>query len=148
MSVASVISSRITLPREISRPLNQMNDSAYVLVLTIFVIVVLYRTIRIAAEGERFAVFLLGRFQTFKGPGLVIVLPGPQQAHRLRVGDIGVLTSSEFARFGEVDIPVRNTGSLRQGQAVRIDGFDGVEPRLAASSVPAETICPNCGHQF
>ena len=125
-----------------------MIDSAFVLVLTIFVIVVLYRTIRIAGESERFAVFVLGRFQAFKGPGLVIVIPHTQQAHRLRVGDIGVLAGSEFARFGEADIPVSNVGSLQQGQAVRIDGFDGVEPRLVASSVPAKTICPNSGHTF
>ena len=125
-----------------------MIDSVFVIVLAILVIVILYRTIRIVGESERFAVFLLGRFQAFKGPGLVIVIPDVQKAHRLRVGDIGVLTGSEIARFGEVDIPVSNTGSLRQGQAVRIDGFDGVEPRLVASSVPAKTICPNCGHNF
>ncbi|MGB5331692.1 MAG: hypothetical protein WBN05_04045, partial [Woeseiaceae bacterium] len=74
--------------------------------------------------------------------------PYTQQVHKLKVGDIGVLTSSEFARFGTVDIPISKVGSLRQGQAVRIDGFDGVEPRLVASTIPAKTICPNCGHNF
>ena len=125
-----------------------MTDSLFFVVLIVFVMVVLYNSIKIAGESERFAVFVLGRFQAFKGPGLVVVISGTQQAHRLKVGDIGILTSSEFARFGTIDIPVSDVGSLRQGQAVRIDGFDGVEPRLVASSVPAKTICPNCGHNF
>lgn len=125
-----------------------MTDLLLLLVLSIVVIVVLSNSIRIAGESERFAVFILGRFQAFKGPGLVLITPYTQQVHRLKVGDIGVLSSSEFARFGTVDIPVSNVESLRQGQAVRIDGFDGVEPILVESSVPAKTICPNCGHNF
>lgn len=125
-----------------------MTDLLFPLVLSIVVIVVLYNSIRIAGESERFAVFILGRFQAFKGPGLVLITPYTQQVHRLKVGDIGVLSSSEFARFGTVDIPVSNVESLRQGQAVRIDGFDGVDPILVESSVPAKTICPNCGHNF
>jgi len=125
-----------------------MTDSLIFLILAIFVTVVLYRSFKIAEESERFAVFVLGKFQAFKGPGLVIIAPDIQRAHRLRIGDIGTLTSSQFARFDETDIPVSNVGSLRHGEAVRIDGFDGVEPRLVASSVPAKTICPNCGHNF
>ncbi len=103
---------------------------------------------RIANESERFAVFVLGRFHSYKGPGLVIISPSITKVARLKIGDIGTLTSSEFARFGEIDIPVSNTDSLKQGQAVRIDGFDGVEPRLVASSIPAKTMCPKCGHSF
>ena len=105
-------------------------------------------SLKIAAESERFAVFGMGRFVAFKGPGLIFISPGVHRAVRLRIGDIGVLSSSEFARFGPVDIPVKNIGSLRQGQSVRIDSFDGVEPRLVESSLPAKTMCPKCGHQF
>lgn len=125
-----------------------MTDLVVALALTIIVIVVLVGSIKIAGESERFAIFYLGRFQAFKGPGLILIAPNIQQAHRLRVGDVGVLAGSEFARFGKVDIPVRDVGSMRQGQAVRIDAFDGVEPRLAASSVPAKSICPSCGYVF
>ena len=125
-----------------------MIDLFVYLALFVVVTVFLMNSIKIANESERFAVFFLGRFQAFKGPGLILITPYTQQVHRLKVGDIGVLTSSEFARFDAVDIPVSNVASLRQGQPVRIDGFDGVEPRLVASSVPAKTICPNCGHNF
>jgi len=125
-----------------------MTDLFVVLALFIFVIVVLARAVKIAGESERFAVFSLGRFQAFKGPGLILIAPDIQKVHRLKVGDIGVLAGSEFARFGTVDIPAGDVGSLRAGQAVRIDGFDGVEPRLVASSVSAKTMCPSCGHEF
>lgn len=126
-----------------------MSDPPVLMIVVLLVaIVFLASALKIANESERFAVFLLGRFQFFKGPGLVILAPATQKAHRLRVGDVGTLTSAEFANFGGVDIPVTNTESLRQGQAVRIDGFDGVEPRIVASSVPAKTMCPSCGHQF
>ena len=121
------------------------------LIFVLFFLVALFTltsAFRMANEGERFAVFVLGRFHSYKGPGLIIVAPTISQVHRLRIGDIGTLTSSEFARFGEIDIPVSNTEALLQGQPVRIDRFDGVEPRLVASSLPAKTMCPKCGHSF
>lgn len=125
-----------------------MSELFVYLVLMIIVTGFLVSTLKIAQESERFAVFVLGRFHSFKGPGLILITPYTQQVHRLKVGDVGVLTSPEFARFDTIDIPVSNVGSLRQGQAVRIEGFDGVEPRIVASSVPAPTICPSCGHKF
>ena len=125
-----------------------MSNMPFILILTLVVIIVLASSLKIAGESERFAVFILGRFQAFKGPGLTLIAPYTQKVHRLRVGDIGLLKSSEFASFGDVDIPIGNPDSLRQGQAIRIDGFDGVEPRIVASSTPPKTLCPNCGHQF
>jgi len=40
-------------------------------------------SIKILREYERGVVFLLGRFQRVKGPGLVIVIPGIQQMVRV-----------------------------------------------------------------
>lgn len=125
-----------------------MPEMLPILILTLIVIVILPSSIKIAGESERFAVFILGRFQAFKGPGLVLVAPYTQKVHRLRIGDIGLLKSSEFARFSEIDIPIADVGSLKVGQAVRIDSFDGVEPRIVVSPIPPKVICPNCGHQF
>lgn len=125
-----------------------MPDMLPILLLTLIVVVILAISIKIAGESERFAVFMLGRFQAFKGPGLVLIAPYTQKVHRLRIGDIGRLTSPEFARFADIDVPIANTGTLKVGEPVRIDGFDGVEPRIVASATPPQAICPNCGHQF
>ena len=47
------------------------------------VIVLIASSFRILREYERGVVFLLGRFQRVKGPGLIIVLPGIQQMVRV-----------------------------------------------------------------
>jgi regulator of protease activity HflC (stomatin/prohibitin superfamily) len=44
-------------------------------IIGIFVIMLLYNTIKILKEYERGVVFFLGRFQTVKGPGLIILFP-------------------------------------------------------------------------
>lgn len=125
-----------------------MTELFVYLAIIVVLIPVLMNSIRIAEESERFAVFVMGRFQEFKGPGLILITPYAHRVCRLKVGDVGVLKSSEFATFRSVDIPVSNVDALRPGQAVKIEGFDGAVPRLVASSVPAKTMCPNCGHQF
>lgn len=47
--------------------------------LGIFIIVILLYTFRVLREYERGVIFFLGRFQTIKGPGLIIVVPVIQQ---------------------------------------------------------------------
>jgi regulator of protease activity HflC (stomatin/prohibitin superfamily) len=44
-------------------------------IIGVFVIIFLYNTIKILKEYERGVVFLLGRFQKVKGPGLIILFP-------------------------------------------------------------------------
>ena len=125
-----------------------MLGTLLVFLILILTIVVLATSVRVAQESERFAVFTLGRFHAFVGPGLILVMPFTQRTHRLKVGDIGQLKSSGFARFGDVDIPITGAESLAPGQAVRIDGFAGTEPRIVASSASGQTTCPSCGHQI
>lgn len=55
----------------------------FTIVLTILLLVVLFSAIRILREYERGVVFMLGRFQRVKGPGLVILIPGIQQMVRI-----------------------------------------------------------------
>jgi regulator of protease activity HflC (stomatin/prohibitin superfamily) len=43
------------------------------------VVLFLFSSIKILKEYERGVIFLLGRFQTVKGPGIIIVIPGIQQ---------------------------------------------------------------------
>ncbi|MGB5626925.1 MAG: slipin family protein [Woeseiaceae bacterium] len=72
-------------------------------VLAIFgaaIIVLLYHTIKILKEYERGVIFLLGRFQTVKGPGLIILIPGIQKMVKvdLRVIVLDVPTQDVISR--------------------------------------------------
>jgi regulator of protease activity HflC (stomatin/prohibitin superfamily) len=63
-------------------------------------IVVLYNTIKILKEYERGVIFLLGRFQKVKGPGLIILIPGIQKMVKvdLRVIVLDVPTQDVISR--------------------------------------------------
>lgn len=64
------------------------------------VIVLLYNTIKILKEYERGVIFLLGRFQKVKGPGLIILIPGIQKMVKvdLRVIVLDVPTQDVISR--------------------------------------------------
>ena len=63
-------------------------------------IIILYNTIKILKEYERGVIFLLGRFQTVKGPGLIILFPGIQKMTKvdLRVIVMDVPTQDVISR--------------------------------------------------
>ncbi|MFQ6005526.1 MAG: slipin family protein [Woeseia sp.] len=64
------------------------------------IIVILYNTIKILKEYERGVIFFLGRFQTVKGPGLIILIPGLQKMTKvdLRVIVMDVPTQDVISR--------------------------------------------------
>ena len=51
-----------------------------------FIVLFLLASIKILNEYERGVVFLLGRFQRVKGPGIIIVVPVIQQMIRTDLG--------------------------------------------------------------
>ncbi len=53
------------------------------IIVAVFLLALLFSSIRILREYERSVIFLLGRFQAVKGPGLIIVVPVIQQAVRV-----------------------------------------------------------------
>jgi regulator of protease activity HflC (stomatin/prohibitin superfamily) len=63
-------------------------------------IVILYNTIKILKEYERGVIFLLGRFQRVKGPGLILLFPGIQKMVKvdLRVIVLDVPTQDVISR--------------------------------------------------
>jgi len=69
-------------------------------IIAAFVIVILYNTIKILQEYERGVIFLLGRFQSVKGPGLIILIPGIQKMVKvdLRVIVLDVPTQDVISR--------------------------------------------------
>lgn len=58
-------------------------DIGFYGVLAIFLIALVASAIKILREYERAVIFTLGRFTGVKGPGLIIVIPGLQQAVRV-----------------------------------------------------------------
>ena len=64
------------------------------------VVLFLFSSIKILKEYERGVIFLLGRFQTVKGPGIIIVIPGIQQMVKrdLRVIVMDVPTQDAISR--------------------------------------------------
>ena len=63
-------------------------------------IVIIYNTIKILKEYERGVIFLLGRFQKVKGPGLIILIPGIQKMTKvdLRVQVLDVPTQDVISK--------------------------------------------------
>jgi len=63
-------------------------------------IVVVYNTIKILKEYERGVILFLGRFQSVKGPGLIILIPGLQKMTKvdLRVVVLDVPTQDVISR--------------------------------------------------
>ena len=131
--------------------LQMMPGSTIVLiVLMVLAVIVLTWGLRIASEGERFAVFVFGRFDGLKGPGLLWKIPGQTgQWVRLRLGERGEMLGPDMARFGEHDIPVGFESPVRLGAFIRIVGFEKKSVRVKPD--PDQTRihrCPKCGHEF
>ena len=68
--------------------------------LAALLVVIIYNTIKILKEYERGVIFLLGRFQKVKGPGLIILIPGIQKMTKvdLRVMVLDVPTQDVISR--------------------------------------------------
>ena len=105
-----------------------------VVFLLLYVVFMLQKSLHIAAETERFAVITLGRFDGYRGPGLVVIWPIVTQAIRLKIGDTGTLISPEFASFAKVEIPVTGLGSINVGSSIEITGFDADGPRFTRAT--------------
>jgi len=91
----------------------------------VLVIVLVATSIKILREYERGVVFLLGRFQRVKGPGLIIVIPGIQQMVRVDL------------RTVVLDVPTQDVIS-RDNVSVKVNAvvyFRVVDPELSIIQV-------------
>ena len=90
-------------------------------VIGVAAVLVLSQMIKILKEYERGVVFFLGRFQTVKGPGLIILIPGLQKMTRV---DLRVLV---------LDVPTQDVIS-RDNVSVKVNAviyFRVVDPEKA-----------------
>jgi len=91
----------------------------------VFVVAILFSMIHILREYERGVIFFLGRFQTVKGPGLIIVIPGIQQIVRVSLRTI------------VMDVPSQDVIS-RDNVSVRVNAvlyFRVIDPEKAIIQV-------------
>jgi len=121
-------------------------DGAYFTFIVI-VAVILVTGIKIVPEHERFAVFSLGRFMGFKGPGLVYKLGTTEKWVRIKPGDRGELMDTALAKIHDVDLPVQVDGKAGVGQAIRVKGFQVNQLWVTPDSFQGRTVvCQKCGH--
>ena len=103
-----------------------------------FVIILIAASLRIFREYERGVVFLLGRFWKVKGPGLVIIIPGIQQAVRVDLRTLVLDVPSQ-------DVISRDNVSVKVNAVVYFRVVDPeraiiqVENYLSATSQLAQT---------
>ena len=67
-----------------------MNMYPVIAVIVVIVLIILLSSIKILREYDRGVVFLFGRFQAVKGPGIIILIPVMQQMVRVDLRTIVV----------------------------------------------------------
>ena len=81
--------------------------------------------VRVAPDRHRFAVFVDGKYEGLKGPGILVRLPAPGTKWvRLRIGDRVDVISKGLAKVGSFRIPV-TMKSGDAGTGMRIQAFQG-----------------------
>ena len=130
-----------------------MTDLGFgVIVVPILMLVagLLMSRLRLASEHERFAVFNFGKFEEFRGPGLLFKFTSKQQQPwiRLRAGDRGRLLQLTVGLFDGTHIPVEVEGVHELGAFVRIVRFNRTVAwvRQDADQTRA-VVCEKCGHE-
>ncbi|SHH21908.1 slipin family protein [Ferrimonas marina] len=93
-----------------------------VLILLVALLVTMFRILR---EYERAVVFFLGRFQTVKGPGLIIIIPIVQQMVRVDLRTIVLDVPTQ-------DLITRDNVSVRVNAVVY---FRVLDPEMAINNV-------------
>jgi regulator of protease activity HflC (stomatin/prohibitin superfamily) len=93
----------------------------------VLAVILIALSIKIYREYERAVVFLLGRFQAVRGPGLIIIIPGIQQTVRVDL------------RTRVFDVPPQDV-ITRDNVSVKVNAvvyFRVVDPQLAIIQVAA-----------
>jgi hypothetical protein len=133
-----------------------MHYNNYIFPIIILVITFLLASrLKILSDSQRFAVYKLGQFEKFVGPGLIFQYErGALKWVRVSIGTTGELATPDMVRIFEkkdkyFDLPVADMGSVKIGSIVRITGF--TENKILCTMNPDQrkTIqCEKCGHEM
>jgi regulator of protease activity HflC (stomatin/prohibitin superfamily) len=91
----------------------------------ILLVILIYNMIKILMEYERGVIFFLGKFQTVKGPGLIIVIPGIQRMVRVNLQTVTMDVPAQ-------DIITRDNVSVKVNAVIF---FRVVDPQRAVLAV-------------
>jgi len=108
----------------------------------IVIIVLVVMSLRILREYERGVIFLLGRFQKVKGPGLIIVIPGIQQMVRMDLRTLVLdVPSQDVISRDNVSVKVNAVLYFRvidPAKAIlQVEDFFGATSQLAQTTLRA-----------
>ena len=112
----------------------------YYLMALVVIILVIFMIIKILREYERGVIFFLGRFQTVKGPGLIIVVPPIQQMVRvdLRTRVLDVPTQDVISR-DNVSVKVNAVVYYRvvdpEKAIIQVEHFHAATSQLAQTTL-------------
>lgn len=94
------------------------------------IIIWILASVRIISDRERLAIYRLSKFIGFRGPGIIFTLLGIDRCTKIRIGDTGVMASSDTAEIKGVKIPVQSNDPLYVTDPIIIDKFtnsDGIK---------------------
>ena len=119
--------------------------STGMLLLLIIVVLFLWSAVHILPEYERGVVFFLGRYQSVKGPGLVIIIPGIQRMVRISLRTVTLdVPTQEVITKDNVSVTVNAVVYFRVMSADK--AVIAVENYLYATSQLAQTTLRSvCG---
>jgi regulator of protease activity HflC (stomatin/prohibitin superfamily) len=108
----------------------------------IIVIVLVVSSLRILREYERGVIFLLGRFQKVKGPGLILVIPGIQQMVRMDLRTLVLdVPSQDVISRDNVSVKVNAVVYFRvvdpEKAVIQVVDFLGATSQLAQTTLRA-----------
>ena len=90
----------------------------------------------------------LGRFQKFKGPGVLVKWSGGEALWiKVSVGDRGEVLTPGWVHICDRGLPFKPDNSIKVGNLVRIMGFTEDKLIVAYDNYQERSmICENCGH--
>jgi hypothetical protein len=122
-------------------------ENAWYLV-QILLVVAIGPGIRVLPESERDAVFALGRFAGFKGPGIVLTGKGFAKWKKVKTGEQGTIINTSTVRLAAGDLPAVIDGTAKPGPLVRVTGFATKQVYVAVDFDQRRVIrCSKCGHE-
>ncbi len=118
--------------------------------LLFLLMVLLFACFKIAREGSRFAVFILGRYAGLKGPGFLFKWWSNETKWvHLNLGDSGELMDQQVGKFKEYNLTVLTESQIPIGSKIRITGF--TEDKVCIVLAPDQrksVTCDKCGHEI